>query len=131
MKRINSLCGLYVVKQLILATIWVLAIAIPPLNAQQPSPSQSTATQQTLKPKARGNQAFPQPRGQPTQATTASNSPGQRKPSDNNPGHGKQAVSNHGNSKPSDNNVGHRPTTKNNGDSYADAVRHYRHERHD
>jgi len=118
-------------KQLILAAIWVLATAIPALNAQQPSPSQNTATQQTSKPRARGIQGFPQTRGQPTQATTASNSPKQRKPPDNNPGHGKPAVNNPGNSKASDNNVGHGQTTKNNGDNYADAMRRYRHERHD
>ena len=125
-------------KQLILAAIWVLATAIPALNAQQPSPSQSTATQQTLKPKTRGNQAFPQPRGQPTQATTASNNPGRDKRIANDPGHGKPPDNNPGHRKPAPNNPGNGKTTDNNtgrgndnGNSYADAVRRYRHERHD
>jgi len=128
-------------KQLILAAIWVLATAIPALNAQQASPSNTTATQQTSKPKVRGIQAFPQPRGQPRQATTASNdprrdkrianNPAPGKPPDTNPGHGKPAANSPGNGKTTDNEIGRGKTTNDNGNSYGDAVRPYRHERHD
>jgi Putative peptidoglycan binding domain. len=118
-------------KQLILTVIWTVITAIPALNAQQASPSQTTATQQTSKPKARGIQAFPEPRGQPTQATTANNSPRRDKRITNNPGHGKPGVNNPGNGKPTDNSTGRGKTTNDNGGSYADAMRRYRHERHD
>ena len=114
-------------------TLSLIAVAVatmPTLNAQQASPSQSTATQQTSKPKARGNQAFPQPRDQPTQPTTANNNPRRDKRIANIPGHGKPANNNPGHGKPTDNNIGRGKTTNNNGDSYADAMRRYRHERH-
>jgi len=124
-----------------LSLIWVVVAAMPTLNAQQASPGQTTATQQTSKPKARGIQAFPQPRVQPTQATTANNNPrngkrivnnpGHGKLPDNNPGHGKPADNNPGNGKTTNNNVGRGKTTNNNGDNYAEAMRRYRHERHD
>ena len=94
-----------------LSLIWVVVAAMPTLNAQQASPGQTTATQQTSKPKARGTQAFPQPRVQPTPAATANNNPG--------------------NGKTTNNNVGRGKTTNNNGDNYAEAMRRYRHERHD
>jgi len=104
-----------------LSLIWVVVAAMPTLNAQQASPGQTTATQQTSKPKATGTRAFPQPTVQPTQATTANSNPGHRKPADNNPGNGKTT----------DNNTRRGKTTNDNGDSYADAMRRYRHERHD
>jgi Putative peptidoglycan binding domain len=117
----------------------VVVAAMPTLNAQQASPSQNTTTQQTSKPKARGIQASPQPRVQPTQPTTANNNPGRDKriannpghgkPVANNPGNGKPAVDNPGNGKPAVNNPGNGKTSDNN--NYADAKRRYRHERHD
>ena len=119
----------------------MVVAAMPTLNAQQASPSQNTATQQTSKPKAAPNRAFPQPKVQPTQPTTATNNLGQKKGVANNPGYGKPAGNNPGNGKTTDNNVrpgkttgnntGHGKATDNNGDSYADAMRRYRHERHD
>ena len=128
-------------RRIILSLIWVVVAAMPTLNAQQASPGQTTATQQTSKPKAAPNRAFPQPKVQPTQPTTATNNPGQKKGVANNPGYGKPAGNNPGNGKTTDNNVrpgkttgndtGHGKTTNNNGDSYADAMRRYRHERHD
>jgi Putative peptidoglycan binding domain len=122
-----------------LSLIWVVVAAMPTVNAQQASPGQTTATQQTSKPKARGIQAFPQPRGQPTQPTTANNNPGQKqgvannpgygKPATNNPGHGKPVVNNPEHGKPAVNNPGNGKTSDNN--NYADAMRRYRRERHD
>jgi putative peptidoglycan binding protein len=114
-----------------LSLILVVVAAMPTLNAQQASPSQTTATQQTSKPKAQGNQASPQARGQPTQATTANKYPGRDKGSANNPGRGKPSDNNPGTGKTTNNNIGGGKTTNNNGDSYADAMRRYRHERHD
>ncbi len=113
-----------------LSLIWVVVAAMPTLNAQQASPGQTTATQQTSKPKAGPNRVFPQPKGQPTQATTANN-PGRDKRTANNPGHGKPADNNSGNGQTTDNNVGRGKTTNNDRDSYAEAMRRYRHERHD
>ena len=104
---------------------------MPTLNAQQASPGQTTATQQTSKPKAAPNRAFPQPKVQLTQPTPANNDPGQKKGVANNPGYEKPAGNNPGNGKTTDNNTGRGKTTNNNGDSYADAMRRYRHERHD
>jgi hypothetical protein len=118
-------------KNIILSLIWMAVAAMPTLNAQQASPSQNAATQQTSKPKARGIQAFPQPRGQPTQATTANNNPGRDKGIANNPGHRKPADNNPGKGKITDNDTRRGKTTKDNGDSYADAMRRYRHEWHD
>ncbi len=115
--------------------------AMPTLNAQQASPGQNTATQQTSKPKAAPNRPFPQPQVQPTQPTTANNNPGQKKGVANNPAYGKPAGNNPDNGKTTDsnvrrgktsgNNTGYGKATNNNGDSYADAMRRYRHERHD
>ncbi|PYV66399.1 MAG: hypothetical protein DMG96_42475 [Acidobacteria bacterium] len=104
-----------------LSLIWVVMAAMPTLNAQQASPGQTTATQQTSKPKATGTRAFPQSKVQPTQATTANSNPGRDKKIANNPGHGK----------PADNNIGRRKTTNDNRNNYAEAMRRYRHERHD
>ena len=119
----------------------MVVAAMPTLNAQQASPSQNTTTQQTSKPKAAPNRAFPQPKVQPTQPTTATNNPGQKKGVANNPGYGKPAGNNPGNGKTTDNNVrpgkttgndtGHGKTTNDNRGNYADAMRRYRHERHD
>jgi Putative peptidoglycan binding domain len=117
-----------------LSLIWVVVAAMPTLNAQQASPSQTTATQQTSKPKARPTRAFPQPSVQPTPDTTANNNPGQKKGIAHNPEPGKPANNNNNprNGKTTDNNNGGRgKTTNDNRDSYAEAMRRYRHERHD
>ena len=114
-----------------LSLIWVVVAAMPTLNAQQASPGQTTATQQTSKPKAAPTRVFPQPKVQPTQATTANNNLGRDKGIANNPGHRKPAANNPGNGKITDNNTGRGKTTNDNGDSYADAMRRYHHERHD
>jgi putative peptidoglycan binding protein len=118
-------------RKTMLSLIWVVVAAMPTLNAQQASPSQTTAMQQTSKPKATGTRAFPQPRVQPTQATSADNNPRRDKRIANNPGYLKPAINNPGNEKASDNNTGRGKTAKDNRDSYADAMRRYRHERHD
>ena len=128
-------------RKFILSLIWMVVAAMPTLNAQQASPSQNTTTQQTSKPKAAPNRAFPQPKVQPTQPTTATNNLGQKKGVANNPGYGKPAGNNPGNWKTTDNNVrpgkttgndtGHGKTTNDNRGNYADAMRRYRHERHD
>jgi Putative peptidoglycan binding domain len=128
-------------RKIILSLIWVVLAAMPMLNAQQASPGQTTATQQTPKPKATGTRPFPQPRVQPTLPTKGNNNslhgkrlpnnPGNGKLGVKDPGHGKPAVSNPGNGNTVDNNVGRGQTTKDNRDSYADAMRRYRHERHD
>ena len=104
-----------------LSLIWVVVAAMPTLNAQQASPGQTTATQPTSKPKATGTRPFPHPRVQPTQATTANNNPRRDKTTPNNPGNGNTIV----------NNVGRGKTNNDNRDSYAEAMRRYRHERHD
>src|SRR5438046_10626439 len=93
-------------KNIVLSLIWMAVAAMPTLNAQQASPSQSTATQPTSKPKA--SQAFPQPRGQPTQPTTANNNLGRDKGIANNPGHRKPAANKSGNGEVTDDNTGHR-----------------------
>jgi putative peptidoglycan binding protein len=114
-----------------LSLIWVVVAAMPTLNAQQASPSQTTATQQTSKPKARPTRAFPQPSVQPTPDTTANNNPGQKKGIAHNPEPGKPADNNPGNGKTTDNNIGRGKTTEDNRGNYAEAMRRYRHERHD
>ena len=118
-------------RKIILSLIWVVVAAMPTLNAQQASPSQSTATQPTSKPKATGTRPFPQPKVQPTQATTANNNPRRDKTTPNNPGHGKPTDNNPGNGNTIVNNVGRGKTNNDNRDSYAEAMRRYRHERHD
>ncbi len=118
-------------RKIILSLIWVVVAAMPTLNAQQASPSQSTATQPTSKPKATGTRPFPQPRVQPTQATTANNNPRRDKTTPNNPGHGKPTDNNPGNGNTIVNNIGRGKTNNDNRDSYAEAMRRYRHERHD
>jgi hypothetical protein len=114
-----------------LSFIWVVVAAMPTLNAQQASPNQNTTTQQTSKPKARPTQAFPQSGVQPTQATPANNNPGQIKGITDNPGHRKAGDNNPEHRQPADNNPGHRKPANDNRDNYAEAVRRYRHERHD
>src|SRR5262245_14243877 len=119
-------------KKTFLSLIWVVVAAMPTLNAQQASPNQNTTTQQTSKPKARPTQAFPQPRVQPTQATPANNNLGHDKRIANNPGHSKPAGNNSGSGKTTgNNNVGRGKTTNDNRNTYAEAMRRYRHERHD
>jgi len=108
-------------KQIILSLIWVTVAAAPTLNAQQASPSQATATQQTSKPRQTGTRPFSQPKVQPTQATTANNNAGRDKGMPNNPSRRKPAVNNPANGK----------TTNDNRGNYADAMRRHRHERHD
>ena len=130
--------------KIFLSLILVVVAAMPTSNAQQASPGgQTTTTQQKPKPKAPPTRIFPQPKVQPTQSgTTANNNPGQNKGIANNPGHGNPVVNNPGVGKPADNNPGNGKTTDNNEvgrgkttnhdhDNYADAMRRYRHERHD
>jgi Putative peptidoglycan binding domain len=117
-------------RKFLLTLFWVVVAAIPALNGQQASPSQTTATQQTSKPKAPQGRSFPQPRVNPTPATTGNSNPHDKR-IDNNPGHRKPADNNPGNGKTTDNNAGSGKTTNNNGGSYAEAMRRYRHERHD
>jgi hypothetical protein len=116
-----------------LSLIWVVVAAMPTLNAQQTPSGQTTTTLQTSKPKAPAVRAFSQPSVQPTQSrTTANNNPEPKKGIANKSGHGKPAGNNPGNGKTTDNNnVGGGKTTTDNRDSYADAMRRYRHERHD
>jgi hypothetical protein len=123
-------------RKFILPLIWVVVAAMPTSNAQQALPGQTAAPQQSSKAKATGTRPLPQPRVQPTQATPANNNPGrnkriannpsQRKPGVNNPS--KPAVKSPGNSNTIDNNGG--KTTNDNRNNYADAMRRYRHERH-
>jgi len=136
--------------KVILSLICAVVAAMPTLNAQQVSPSQSTATQQSSKAKATGKRPFQQPRVQPTQATTANNNPGGDRGIANNPSHGKVAYNNPGNGKPAVkppehvnptsnpgnsntivNDAGNGQTNKANRDTYADAKRRQHHERHD
>jgi len=114
--------------------------AMAALNAQQVSPGQTTTLQQPSK-KATGTRPFPQPGVQPTQATTTNNNPGggkrvangpsRPKPTVNNMGNGKPVVNNPGNGNKIVTNGGHSKNPTGNRDSYADAMRRYRHERHD
>jgi len=127
-------------KNTILSFICVVMAATPMLDAQQASPSQTSATRQTSKPRPTGTRPFEQPRVQPTQPTT-NNNPGRDKRIANNPGHGKPIVNDLGHRKPGDNNTGNGnkvvtndgrgKTSNNSGNNYADAMRRYRHERHD
>src|SRR5436190_16494707 len=98
-------------RKFIPSLIWMVLAAMPTLQAQQASPNQTTATQQTSKPKAALNRAFPQPKVQPT---TAHNNPGQRKGVANNPGYGKPAANNPENGEITDNNVRPGKTASNN-----------------
>jgi|SRR5215469_4952736 len=128
-------------RKIILSLIWMVLAAMPALNAQQASPNQTTTAQQPSKAKATGTQPFPRRRVQPTQPTTANNSPGRDRRIGNNPGHEKAAVNNPGHGKPADNkpgdgntvvnNVGSGKTANDNHDNYADAKRRHHHERHD
>lgn len=128
-------------KQIILSLIWVAVAAMPTLNAQQASPSQTNTTPQTAKPKLAAIRPFPQAKVQPTQATTTNSNSGRDKRIRNNPSHQKPAVNNAGNGKPAVNspgngntsvtNGGYGKNTRSNRDDYADAMRRYRHERHD
>jgi hypothetical protein len=125
-------------RQIILSLIWVWLAAMPTLNAQQASPGQTTAAQQPSKRKTTGTRPFPQPRVQPTQATIANNNPDHGKRVANDPSHPKTAVNNAGNGKPVVNNPGNTivtdadrgHTAKDHDDNYAEAMRRYRHERH-
>jgi|SRR5215813_5571979 len=127
--------------KIILSLIWVVLAAMPTLNAQQALPSQTTAAQPASKPKPTGRRVLPQPRVQPTQATTVNNNRGRDKRTVNNPEHrnpvvripdnGKPAVNSPGNGNTSDNNVGRGKTTNDNHGDYAEAVRRHHHERHD
>jgi hypothetical protein len=112
-------------RKIILSLIWVVVAVLPRLNAQQALPSQDTATQQTSKPKATRIQPFPQPRVHPMPGITTNNNPGRDKGIDNNPGQGKAAG----------NNPARGKTTAANNDNdrakYDEAMRRYRHERHD
>jgi hypothetical protein len=118
-------------RKIILSLIWIVVAAIPTLNAQQASPSQSTAAQQPSKPKATGTRPFPEPRVQPTQAAPVNNNPGHNKRIANNPGHAKPADNNSGNGNRIDNNVGRGKNANAKHDNYAETMRRYPHERHD
>jgi putative peptidoglycan binding protein len=118
-------------RKFILSLIWMAVAAMPTLNAQQASPSQTTATLQFSKTKATGTRPFPQPKAQPTQPTTANNNPGRDKRIANNPGHGKPAANNPGNGNTIVTNGGRGKTATDNRDNYAEALHRYRHERHD
>jgi hypothetical protein len=81
---------------------------------------------------------FPHPGVQPTPANDNSlhgkralNNPGNGKPGVKDPENGKPAGNSAGNGNAIDNNVGRGKTTNDNRDSSADAMRRYRHERHD
>jgi hypothetical protein len=126
-------------RTIILSLIWVV-VPMAVSNAQQVSPGQTMTMQQPSK-KATGARPFPQPRVQPTQATTATNNPdrgkrvtnepSQPKPTVNNAENGKPVVNNPGNGNTIVTNGGHGKNPKNNRNDYADAMRRYRHERHD
>jgi Putative peptidoglycan binding domain len=116
-------------RKIVLSLIWVVVTAMPTLNGQQASPGQTTATQQNSKPKATRIPTFPQLKVQPTPITTTNNNLGQKKGIANN--RGKSAGNDSGNGQTTDNNVGRGKTTNNDRDSYAEAMRRYRHERHD
>jgi Putative peptidoglycan binding domain len=118
-------------RKFILSLIWIVVALMPTINAQQASPNQTTATQQPSKPKATGARSFPQPGVQPTQPTTANNNAGPDKRSANNPGHGKPAANNAGNANTIVTNGRRGKTATDNRDNYAEALRRYRHERHD
>jgi murein L,D-transpeptidase YcbB/YkuD len=105
----------------IFSVISMLVAAMPAVNAQQQSPSVNTVKQQTSKPKVTGTRALPQPMVQPTQATKANNNSFREKKAGSNPGNGKTSDNNHGPGKPA----------SANGSNYTDAMRRYRHERHD
>jgi hypothetical protein len=97
-----------------LSLIWVVVATMPTLNAQQASSGQTTTAQQPSKPKTPPARAGSQPSVQPTQSrTTANNNPKQKK------------------GRPAGNNPRNEKTTNDNGNSYAEAMRRYRHERHD
>ena len=122
-------------RKIILLLVWVVVTAMPTSNAQQASPSQTTATQQTSKPKAPQGRTFPPPIVQPTPGITATSNPGHDKRIANNPGHRKAVENKPGNGKTTDNNVGRGKTTTTNNDNdranYQEAMRRNRHERHD
>ena len=128
-------------RKIILSLIWVAMAAMPTLNAQQALPNQTTPTQQKSKPKAAALQLLQQPKVQPTQAPTGNNNPGRDKRVANDPSHRKPAINNGGNGKQAVNspesgntiitNGGQSKNTNHNNDSYADAMRRYRHDRHD
>jgi hypothetical protein len=113
-----------------LSLIWVVVVAIPTLNAQQASPGQAMAAQQTSKPKAHPVRTKRRPGVQSTQATRGNNKPAQKRGIANNPGHGKPTVNNPENGKTTDNKVGRGGANNDNRDNYAEAMRRYRHERH-
>src|SRR5215467_14344858 len=125
-------------KTILSLTLGVVA-AVATLNAQQASPSQTTVTQQTSKPKTTGTWGFPRPRVQPTLPTTVINNSLHGKRVANNLSHEKSGAKNPGNGKPannpdngeaSDSETARGKTTKADPDNYADAMRPYRHERH-
>ena len=118
-------------KTFILSLIWMVVAGMATSNAQQASPSQTTATQQPSKRQVTKTRPFPQPNVQPTQGTTANNNPGRDKRIANNPEQGKPAVNNPGSGNRIDNNIGRGKPTNTKHDDYAEAMRRYRHERHD
>jgi hypothetical protein len=101
--------------------IWMLVAAMPAANAQQQSPSINTVKQQTSKPKGTGARSLPQSSVQPAQVTRANNNSLREH----------KAANNHGNGKTGDNNRERGKPANADGSKYADAMRRYRHERHD
>jgi len=97
----------------------LVVAAMPAVNAQQQSPSASSVKQQTSKPKTIGTRALPQPRVQPTPVTKTKNNSFREQKAASNPDNGKPTDNNHGRGKPA------------NANNYAEAMRRYRHERHD
>jgi len=119
-------------QKIIFLLIRVAVAAMPTLNAQQALPSQTTTTQQTSKPKPAALQALQRPKVQPTQGTAANNNFGQdKKLAINNGKNGEPAAKSPESSNTTLNNGGQSKNTNHNHDSYADAMRRYRHERHD
>ena len=99
--------------------IWMFVAAMSALNAQQQSPSMNTVQPKTSKPTVTGTRSLPQPKVQPTQITRANNNSLREQKGAGDPGSGKTNDNNRGHGKPA------------NGSNYADAMRRYRHERHD
>jgi hypothetical protein len=105
----------------IFSVICMLVAALPAVNAQQQSPTMNTVKQQTSKPKPSGTRSLPQSGAQPTQTTRTNNNSLREQKGAGNPDNGKITDNNHGHGKPADAN----------GSNYAEAMRRYRHERHD
>src|SRR5262249_21303977 len=105
----------------IFSVISMLVAAMPAVNVHHHPPSARPRKKKTPKPQPTGSRALLKPRVQPTQVTRANNNSFREQKAASSPGNGKTSDNNHGRGKPA--NV--------NGRNYADAMRRYRHERHD